>query len=306
MNQPNTRNTAHRSAEVSSGWAKARQMVALTLALGASACYDPELTPAEKLAEKFGQNFDPNSVTYFSENAYKISNGRDKDPNSTITCEGQDEPTMDKNQLIQYLTYCDSRQRILEFFAKKKLNQSPAGTTKPANHEERAAKSAELQAARSIKVDDITLDDDTFKIYALLGKDPELYTAYMKTILTYRGWDMDEGDTFRNPIDTMRSGWSDCDDWVVEHYLWAHLHHYSPSLVVAATPESSGQKIGNEITVNAHTLVHYDDPESGKTVVLDNQSWRTLQPGETIESYVKSEYPTQDLIVEFDGPYVKQ
>jgi hypothetical protein len=278
----------------------------LATATGLSACGDPALTPTEKLAEKFGQNFDPNTITYFADRAYHISEARDKDPNSTITCAGQDEPTMDKNQLIQYLIDCNSRQRILELFKKMELNQSGTGVAKPKTHEERDAKSAELQSKRSIKVDDIALDDDIYKIYALLGKDPELYTSFMKTIVTYRGWDMDEQDTFRHPIETMRSGWTDCDDWAVEHYLWAHLHHYSPNLVIAVKDESTGQKTGNEIKVNAHTFVTYNDPGISKTVVLDNQSWSTLEPGQTVESYVQANYPNEGLTVEFDGPYISQ
>lgn len=288
-------------------WSPIRHKLASLLVIGTSAlaCGTVEpLSPTEELAEKFGQNFDPNHYGHFADSAYKISEKRDPDPDSPITCKGQNESVVDQKALIDYLIACKSRQRILEFFEQKKLNQNAPDEPKPVSETDRASEVKELQAVRSVKVDDITLEDDLFKIYALLGKDPELYTAFMKTIVTYRGWDINPEDTFRHPISTMQDGWTDCDDWAVEHYFWAHIHNYSPNLVIAVKPESSGTQQGSVKTLNAHAVVTYVDSDAGKTIVLDNQSWTELAPGETIEAYVQKTYPNEDLTIEFNGPYV--
>lgn len=297
----------HSISAPSSCWPRVRRKLALALVasmpvLGCGST--EELTPTEKLAERFGDNFNPNDYGHFADSAYEISNKRDPSPDSPIKCKGQDETVVDQKELIDYLIACKSRQRVVEFLNKMKLDQNAPNEPKPTSEAERSEKITKLQASRYVKADTITLDDDVFKIYALLGKDPELYTAFMKSVVTYRGWDMNPEDTFRHPISTLRSGWTDCDDWAVEHYFWAHLHDLSPNLVIALKPEDTAAQQGTVKTVNAHSFVTYHSPESGKTVVLDNQHWTELEAGETLEGYLEENFPDEDLTIEFNGPFV--
>lgn len=283
---------------------RTRRLVTSVLAASVSlaGCYGPEESIAQQLADKFRQNFDPDTYTYFADDAYNIANGRDKDPNSTVQCNGQDSPTMTADQLVHYLANCNSRQRILEFFMKHRLSQSAGNGPAPATVEERTARSAQLQAARSIKVDDINIDPQLFQIYALLGKDPELYSAFMDTVITYRGWDLSDQDTFRHPIDSLRSGWADCDDWAVEHYFWTHLHRSSANLVIAVRPVNTGKIEGNYDVLNAHTVIKDWQVVPSQTTILDNQSTRPLKQGETMQGYFDTEFPGWDLTVQFDAP----
>jgi len=291
-------------------WGSARHRIAMLLAAGmplAGCGAAEEPTPTEKLVEHFGDNFDPNSYGHFVDDAYEISEKRDPDPNSTIKCPHQEQAEMDQDEFIDYLAKCKSRQRIIEFLAARRLNQVEPNEPKPTTPEERAAKEKGLQAARAIKVDNMTMDN-LFTIYALLGKDPELYTGFSKAVMTYRGWDMGWDDIFRHPITTMQSGWVDCDDSAVQEYFWAHLHHFSnqpPNLVIAVMPEETAVEVDAQHKVlNAHAFVTYRNPENGNTVALDNHNWRELQPGETAQSYLAEEYPDKNLTIEFNGPYV--
>ena len=287
-------------------WNHLRSRVLTTLSMGLSlaACHTSEdLSPTEKLAERFGDNFNPNQYGHFVDSAYEISEARDPDPASPIQCVGQEKTELDPPELIEYLIACKSRQRILEFLEAKRLDQEAPDEAPPATEAERSARIQALQANRKIKVDTITMED-IFDIHALLGRDPELYSAFMKSILTYRGWDMKPEDTFRHPIHTMRSGWTDCDDWAVEHYYWAHLHNCSPNLVIAVRPEASAVADGGIKTVKAHTFVNYSDPKIQRSIVLDNSRWQALAPGQTVEAYVEEAFPEEELTVEFNGPYI--
>ena len=228
---------------------------------------------------------------------------RDKDPNSTIQCIDENKTTMDTGELINYLINCYSRQLILDFFKRVTLDQTWYSSDKAATIADRDTKVKVLQEARSVKIDNIVIDDDLFKIWALLGKDPEMYLAFMKSVITYRGWDLDEKDLFRNPIDTMQTGWADCDDWAVVHYFWAHLHRFNPNLVIAVRPDSTGKVVGTVDTVNAHTFATYINPANGNLVVLDNQSFTELKPNETLEGYIASNYPGKDLAIAFNAPF---
>ncbi|MBD3281730.1 hypothetical protein GF391_03200 [Candidatus Uhrbacteria bacterium] len=260
-------------------------------------------TPVENLVDKFGQNFNPNDYGHIVASAYKIAGDRKADPSAKMYCAGQDADSVNTEELVVYLAHCGSRGRVLDFFEARKLPQSSAGHDTPAGATDRQEKEAEISDDRSIKIDGIVIDEDLFQIYALLGKDPELYLAFMNAVVTNRVWDLNDTDTFRHPITTLRSGWADCDDFTVEYYFWAHLHNLNPNLVIAVSSDEDVEIVNGVKTLDAHTFVTYTDPVTGKMNVLDNNNWVVLEADETAQTYLQGKWPDKDLLIRFNGPY---
>ena len=129
---------------------------------------------------------------------------------------------------------------------------------------------------------------DLIEIFRLLPRNRDVYRSFINAVLGYHTRDKTQEDEYRHPIDTLRSGWADCDDYVVIHALWAHLHKYKPNLVQL---EKSGSPY--------HVLVWYAD-ENGGVVIMDNGNVRALDPDETLESHLKKNYP--DMKVTFNEP----
>ena len=259
-------------------------------------------TPVEKLVDKFGQNFNPNDYGHIVDSAYEIADGRDADPGSSVSCQEQKTADVNTDELIDYLIHCRSRQRVLEFFTTRQVSQDHLAPA-PISIGDRELGESQLKAQRSVRIDDIVINEKLFQIYALLGKDPELYTTFVASTLAYRGWDLNKDDTFRHPIASFRSGWADCDDFTVEHYFWAHLHDLSPNLVVAVDPEENVTAINGVKTVNAHSFVTYKDTNSGKMIVLDNYEWKILGKEQSVQDYLEQKWPDKDLTIQFNGPY---
>jgi hypothetical protein len=275
-----------------------------TEAAGASACNIVEETPMDRLVGKFFQNFNPYVYKPFSEGVYGLSESRCEDKACEIDCSGLGGDVMGASEVIKFLTECKSRQQIINHFAERELDQTWSEEQKPANAAEREEWAAVLQKKRHLKVDDINVEKDLATIFAMMGRDPEMYLAFMRAAVSYQMWDLAPEETFRHPLDSIRSGWVDCDDWAVLHYFWAYMHSLDPSLVIAAQPVEKGIEAGSStIRVAAHSIVTYPGKAkngSARLIILDNGQMKEWDPAVSLQEYFDENF-SEGLIVEFNG-----
>ncbi len=65
-----------------------------------------------------------------------------------------------------------------------------------------------------------------------LPKDsPEAYVAFYSNFVKYSKLDREKADEYRHPIDSLKSGWGDCDDFVMLNALWGKLNGYKGKVV---------------------------------------------------------------------------
>lgn len=121
-------------------------------------------------------------------------------------------------------------------------------------------------------------------IFRKMPKDPNALAGLLKFGIHYEVNDKSKKDEFRHPLETLKSGWGDCDDYVMVNQLWSHLNGYSPNLVF----------ILDKGGTDGHVFIWYTD-ENGRTVVLDNDKCETLENGKKVEDYIKRTYPKADI-----------
>ena len=84
-----------------------------------------------------------------------------------------------------------------------------------------------------------------------------LYSDFFK----YAARDSKPEDTYKNPIETLKSHWGDCDDFSQINGLWAKLNGYRVEFIYLDPKPTAEEKTG-------HVLVYCQ--KSGKTLILDN------------------------------------
>jgi hypothetical protein len=133
--------------------------------------------------------------------------------------------------------------------------------------------------------------EDLIEIIRLMPRDAKIFCQFLNKVIEYALNDNGSKDEFRNPINTLSSGWSDCDDYVVLHYFWAYLQNYNP-YVADFVAKKSGER--------GHVLTWFEDEEN-RIVVLDASdpyegSYRLLDEGQTIEDYCAQRHQKMVLI----------
>lgn len=118
------------------------------------------------------------------------------------------------------------------------------------------------------------------EIIRLMPRDAKIFCQFLGKIIGFALKDHGSKDQFRHPINTLSSGWGDCDDYVVLHYFWAYLQNYNPYIADLDAKESG--KLGHVFT--------WFENEENRIVVLDASgpyegSYRLLSEGQTIEDY---------------------
>lgn len=124
------------------------------------------------------------------------------------------------------------------------------------------------------------------EIFQLIS-DPQIMAGFMRFAIGYSKNDNGSDDEYRSPIDTLRSGWGDCDDYCVISYFWAYLHGFYPNLV----------GIHNTDEKMRHVFMTFVNNKK-ETVIMDNSGCIILPPGEPVESYIQSAWP--GYILEFN------
>jgi hypothetical protein len=117
-----------------------------------------------------------------------------------------------------------------------------------------------------------------------LPKDPVLFSNVLGKIVEYQKDATVAGpDYYKHPFDTFKSGFADCDDYVVINFFWAYLHNYAPNVVRVYSDDS------------AHVLMFYVN-ERNRVVVMDNTGTAILDTGKTIEDYLAYAWPGFSIV----------
>ena len=124
--------------------------------------------------------------------------------------------------------------------------------------------------------------DQLLEIFRLLPRDPHVFAGFMRFTIGYSKSDQSMDDEFRHPINTLRSGWGDCDDYTEISYFWAYLNRYKPYLV--------GIKNGDD----RHVFIWYQD-EHGLVNIINNSSCVIMQKGQTLNDYLAQDYRGWEL-----------
>lgn len=118
---------------------------------------------------------------------------------------------------------------------------------------------------------------------------PYAISGFMKFACKYGANDKVNADEYRHPVETLKSGWGDCDDYVATNFLWAHLHGFEPRLVYI-----TGGKNGDA----NHVFIWYPN-KNGEIVVHDNHRTETLYKGIDIGNYLLRIWPTHKVAHNF-------
>lgn len=121
-------------------------------------------------------------------------------------------------------------------------------------------------------------------IIGKLPKDPLTFTSFIKRSISPDFKDRSKQDEYRNPLETIKSGWADCDDFAMLNYFWAYLQNYKPEFVLLNT--------GNN---NGHVFIYFQD-EKEQLVFMDNTNVTILPPGSSIQDYVNKEWPGAKIV----------
>lgn len=166
--------------------------------------------------------------------------------------------------LDKLLSESDSKGLCMEFFK----YQLKAGTKEKLNPNQMTG------------IKDIKGMEQLIEIFKKLPKEPVAISGFMKFAVHYEKDRCEETDEYRHPLDILRSGWADCDDYTVINHLWAYVHGLNPHVI----------RVEKSASVPGHVFVWYKN-EKGQVVVLNNDINLTLAEGATIEDYIKANKP---------------
>lgn len=166
--------------------------------------------------------------------------------------------------LEKFLTDCDSRGLCMNFFT----YQFTADTKEKLNSEQKTS------------MKDIKVMEQLMEIFRKMPADPEAITGLMRFAVHYERGDRSSSDEYRHPIETLQSGWADCDDYTAINHLWAYVHGLNPNII----------RVEKNDTDPGHVFVWYMN-DDGHVVVLDNDQCLTLEKGDSVEEYIKANKP---------------
>lgn len=128
------------------------------------------------------------------------------------------------------------------------------------------------------KIPDLRSDRQLKEIYSYFRDDPENFSRFVLSVV-WPGEDETEEDEYRHPIDTLSTGWGDCDDYAILAALWAKMHQYPYYYIVILEPKKH--------------VVTVIKKENGETIIFDNGN---LHKEVTPEKYVKETYGAKNMI----------
>ncbi|HPU95041.1 MAG TPA: hypothetical protein PK398_02590 [Candidatus Gracilibacteria bacterium] len=132
---------------------------------------------------------------------------------------------------------------------------------------------------KSTKIDlrDIQTTDQLAQIYYYFTDKPESLKDFIVSAMEFEYNDKTKGDEYRAPIDSLKSGWGDCDDFVILTGLWGKMN---------------GHKV-QYIKIPKHVFT-FIETEDNKKYIFDSESLVYFYEIDSLESYMQEHYPDAD------------
>ncbi len=129
----------------------------------------------------------------------------------------------------------------------------------------------------NINLSDIQTTDQLAQIYYYFTDKPESLKDFILSVIEFEYNDKTIKDEYRSPIDSLKSGWGDCDDFVVLTGLWGKMNGYKTQYI----------KI-------PHHVFTFIETQDGKKYIFDSESLVYSYEVDSLESYMQEHYPDTD------------
>ena len=128
-----------------------------------------------------------------------------------------------------------------------------------------------------LNLSDIQTTDQLAQIYYYFTDKPESLKDFILSVIEFEYNDKTTKDEYRSPIDSLKSGWGDCDDFVVLTGLWGKMNGHKVQYI----------KI-------PHHVFTFIETQDGKKYIFDSESLVYFYEVESLESYMQERYPDTD------------
>lgn len=96
----------------------------------------------------------------------------------------------------------------------------------------------------------------------------DVYVKFYSNFVHYEKLDKNWKDEYRDPIQILKSGWGDCDDYVMLNALWAKLNGYRGRVVLVQNIDLDKKHVFIEINNGQHNHI-IDIAQVNKDITLD-------------------------------------
>jgi len=128
-----------------------------------------------------------------------------------------------------------------------------------------------------LNLSDIQTTDQLAQIYYYFTDKPESLKDFILSVIEFEYNDKTTKDEYRSPIDSLKSGWGDCDDFVVLAGLWGKMNGYKTQYI--------------KIPQHVFTFI---ETQEGKKYIFDSESLVYFYEIDSFESYMQEHYPDED------------
>jgi len=147
---------------------------------------------------------------------------------------------------------------------------------------------------RNINVNDIESVEQLREIAKRLPPNSNAFRDFVKGSISYAANDDGSSDEYRSPIDTLKSGWGDCDDYAVLNAFWAYMRGYTTRVIKIKS--SADDK-------DAHVFVVYTDGKTGNAFAMDVDQVHPIASADEngINAYLATQWPTYSINEDDEG-----
>lgn len=148
---------------------------------------------------------------------------------------------------------------------------------------------------KNISIRDIQSVEQLREIAKRLPPNSKAFRDLVKGSISYAKNDNGSSDEYRSPIDTLRSGWGDCDDYSVLNAFWAYMRGYKTRVIKIHSDDDDARA--------PHVFVVYTDGKTGNAFVLDVDRVTPLASADEngINAYLNFMWPTYGIDYDNEG-----